>query len=354
MASNDDVVAALRAGRVTWREWRRQNPGHISLVDADLSSVNLADAEFLPTDYFRGSLDGSILSGAELWGAQFRGVSAREATFADANLSYALFHECDLTSADFSGAGVSAAVFDRTVLDDADFSNVRFSGTVFSGVDLRRVRGLANADHLSPSTLGIDTLKSSDGEIPDSFLRGCGLSDIEIAFAQLYRRNLTPGDITNITYRIDELRGTRPIQTSPVFISYSHEDTVFVDMLEQKLNEAGIRFWRDIHDLKPGPMETQIDRAIRTNPVVVLVLSKHSVKSDWVQWEATTARYLEKELQRDVLCPIALDDTWKSCQWRGPLRQQIERYYILDFSDPAKLNEQFEKLKAGLHLNYPR
>ena len=94
-------------------------------------------------------------------------------------------------------------------------------------------------------------------------------------------------------------------------------------MTERYLNQQGIRFWRDIHHATSGRLERQIDRAIRLNPTVLLVLSKHSVESDWVQHEARLARKLEIETKRDVLCPVALDDSWKNYHWPERLREQI-------------------------------
>ena len=87
------------------------------------------------------------------------------------------------------------------------------------------------------------------------------------------------------------------------------------------------------------------------------VLSEHSVRSDWVEWEVATARELEKDLQRDVLCPIALDTAWTTYNWSAPLRHQIKRYHILPFFDwrtDAALEKQFAKLVDGLALFYPR
>jgi hypothetical protein len=59
------------------------------------------------------------------------------------------------------------------------------------------------------------------------------------------------------------LRANQAVQISPLFISYSHADSMFVEKLENHLNNKGIRFWRDVHDMKSGRIETQIDRAIR-------------------------------------------------------------------------------------------
>ena len=69
--------------------------------------------------------------------------------------------------------------------------------------------------------------------------------------------------------------------------------------------------WLDRHDLVAGPLQKQIDRAVRLNDVVLLVLSKASIESDWVEHEVKTARKIERETKRDVLCPVSLDEAWK-------------------------------------------
>jgi hypothetical protein len=201
----------------------------------------------------------------------------------------------------------------------------------------------------------LDALFLSHGQLPASFLRGCGLADWEILGARLYDPNLAPDEIDRVLYEISALRAGTAIQISPLFISYSHADSVFVDEIEASLNENHIRFWRDVHHLKAGRVETQLMRAISMNPTFVLVLSAESVNSDWVEWEASKARELEKELGRDVLCPVALDAAWKTCRWPGPLRRQIEDYHVLDFSQWRErdfFNKQFDKLLDGLRLVY--
>lgn len=98
-----------------------------------------------------------------------------------------------------------------------------------------------------------------------------------------------------------------------------------------------------------------VDRAIRQNPIVLLILSEHSAKSDWVEHEARTTRELTKELGRDVLCPVALDDAWKDCKWPARLHEQIMEYHILDFSkwkDEDEFGKMFRKLIEGLDLFY--
>jgi hypothetical protein len=110
-----------------------------------------------------------------------------------------------------------------------------------------------------------------------------------------------------------------------------------------------------IHHSTASCLERQIDRAIRLNPTVLLVLSEHSVRSDWVEHEARLARKLEQETDRDVLCPIALDDRWKTCRRPEGLREQVTEYNVLDFSNwqnPDYMRHMFARLIDGLCLFY--
>ena len=146
-----------------------------------------------------------------------------------------------------------------------------------------------------------------------------------------------------------------PTQGASLFISYSRTDSAFVDKLEAALNEKGIRFWRDIHDATSGRLERQVERAMRQNPTVLLVLSANSIQSDWVEHEVREARGLEKELGRDVLCPVALDDGWKRSPWPQRVMEQVMEYNILDFSqweDESAFQRMFARLLGGLELFY--
>lgn len=88
---------------------------------------------------------------------------------------------------------------------------------------------------------------------------------------------------------------------------------------------------------------------------MLLVLSRHSVDSDWVQHEARLARKLEIETNQDVLCPILLDESWKTCNWPERLREQVNEYELLDFSnwtDDNFFQEKFKKLLVGIESFY--
>jgi len=141
-----------------------------------------------------------------------------------------------------------------------------------------------------------------------------------------------------------------------LFISYSHKDNRFVDALELKIKQTDIPYYRDVHDLGSGPMESQIRKEIHQR-IVLLILSKNSTVSDWVQIELEYARDAEKEQGRYVLCPIALDDSWNTSTttWPDRLISQIKKYAVIDFSswqNAKDFDDSFHKLKKGLETWY--
>jgi hypothetical protein len=213
---------------------------------------------------------------------------------------------------------------------------------------------LTSCTHDAPSFIDHATL-SNFRDLPIAFLLGCGFQDWQIEAAKLLRKDLSPSEITEISYRVHDLRTTSPIVVTNLFISYSHADNEFVNHLGRTFEARRIRYWRDVQDATAGPLEKIVVRAMHDNPTVLMILSKNSTNSDWVEFEAEKARELEKKLDRHVLCPIALDDSWKTCKWSAVLRNQIVKYNILpfhDWSNPADFEDKFNRLLKGLHVYY--
>jgi uncharacterized protein YjbI with pentapeptide repeats len=321
-----------------------------NLSGADLWGANLGRADFSGAHLIRAFLGGANLSGANLSEADLSGANLWEADLSGANL-----RDADLRGADLSGANLIRANLNKADLSRANLSWAKIGFTTLGNIDLSEMLGLVDIQHDSSSTLGTDTMLLSKGKIPEAFLRGCGLSDWEIEAARLYDPNLTNQDTIEILYKVVEIRASQPIQISPLFISYSHADSKFVDKLEISLNDKGVRFWRDVHHATAGPLEKQIDQAISQNRTVLLILSENSIKSDWVQHEVRKAREVEKATERYVLCPVALDDSWKTSLWPKRVVEQVMEYNILDFSkwnDNSKFKNTFIKLIDGLNLYY--
>lgn len=321
-----------------------------TFAGADLTSAELVSAEFLRINFREANLTKSNFHYAQLSYPDFTGANLRESKFQDALLYKAELSQAVLTGADFIGTN-----FLETDLKQCDLSGTKMYRTVLANMDLSDAKGLEEVDHWGPSTIGVDTISKSRGQIPERFLQGCGLSDWEIEAARLYTPGLSNHEIDESLYKIHDLRAGQAVQVSPLFISYSHKDSAFVDTLEQHLNRKGVRFWRDVHGLTSGRIETQIDRAIRQHPTLLVILSKHSFQSDWVEHEVRMARGLEKEKGWDVLCPIALDDSWTDSRWPKRMMEQIMEYNILDFSDwqnEVTFKHTFNKLIDGLELFY--
>lgn len=321
--ANQEQLEILKQGVKAWNRWREEN--------------------------FDEKID--------LSAGDFKELDLREINLCGAFLNKVNFRRANLSRADISFANLKQAIFSESALRETNITRAIVGQTIFEGINLSEIYNLETVHHILPSIIDINTLKYSKGNISPLFLRGCGLSDWEIENSKLYKPNLENEEINKIIYNIYDIRAAQALQISPLFISYSHDDTDFVNLVSKELTIKGIRFWRDIYDMTAGRMETQIDRAIQQNPTVLVVLSKNSLNSDWVQHEVRKARELEKEIGRDVLCPVALDDNWKSAPWPARVMEQIMEYNILDFSgweDDTKFNEAFTKLLNGLDLFYKR
>ena len=374
--ANEEQLKILKQGVEVWNKWRAENITiKVDLSGTDLSGLDLSGADFRDArltrvDFREANLQGARFSLANLSRAALINASLHRAHLKETRLSHAIIMNADLRDADLSSSYLHKTVLAKTdlsgaylykahlsevYLSESRFTNAAFADTTLGASDLSLAMDLEKANHHGPSTIGIDTIQKSKGRIPENFLRGCGLSDTDIEFAKLSDPDFSNAEVNRILYKVYELRANQAVQISPLFISYSHADGTFVDKLESHLNNKGIRFWRDVHDMKSGRIETQIDRAIRQNPTVLLILSEHSLQSDWVEHEVRTARELEKDLAHDVLCPVALDDSWKNSPWPRRVMEQIMEYNILDFSmwhDDDRFGHTFNKLIDGLQLFY--
>ena len=402
--ANEEHLEILQKGVEEWNRWREQNPEvapdlrEAELAGAHLVRALLDGAHLHDASLVGASLEGTHLNGARLDRARLDGAYLYDARLVGARLDGASLYDTSLVGAHLNGASLRGACLDEarlynaslrdaylqfTRLDHASLDGALLEYTVFADIDLRQVKDLESVKHHGPSHVSTSTLDRSRGQIPSAFLKGCGLSDWQIENAKLFNPDLDEDERTTIWYEIECIRGQQPWAISRVFISYTRRthteddeayntgnendegpsDEPFVEALEKRFDDKGVRYWRDVHDLKAGRLERQIDRAITLYPLVLLVLSERSVLSDWVEWEVAKARELEREYEkagepRDVLCPVALDEAWKSCTWPGPLRRQIEDYNVLDFSgwedDKEKMTRQFTRLYEGLVLNYGR
>lgn len=330
------------------------NLQHTDLTWADLTKANLSMANLQ-----KANLQEVDLKEANLFQANLSGTHFFRADLSEADLRMADLNEADLNEAKLIGVNLGGANLSRTNLVDAKLSSAVlndaiFTNTVLGNVDLSNCQNIDAIIHEGPSVIDERTLINSSN-LSKTFLRGIGLSDLAIETYRLYNPDLTPTQIVDIVYKIEEVRSRNPIQIASLFISYSQVDVEFITHLEPHLDQRGIRYWRDKKDAPAGPLEEIIVRGMQ-DKTLLLVLSKDSVQSDWVEWELEKAIELKKKgNHKYVLCPIAIDDSWKTANWPGPLISQVKKYHILDFSDwenPKFFVAQMQKLLKGLKLFY--
>ena len=286
MANPGDRAPLLHGGVDEWNTWRKNNQGVVP---------NLKDADLLRADLAGGSGVGANLyranlHGANLFGANLQGVNLREANLTGAKVGFTIFGDTNL------------------------------SGTV----------GLEECQHLGPSVVDHQTLVKS-WPVPIVFLRGCGLPETMIEYF--------PSLVS------------APIQFYSCFISYATVDEEFVERLYADLQVRGVRCWFAPEDLKIGDRFRQrIDDAIRLHDKLLMVLSKHSVKSTWVREEVESCLEREHRENRLVLFPIRLDDAVMQTTeaWAASIRRQRHIGDFRDWKDHDAYQSGFKRLLRDL------
>jgi MinD-like ATPase involved in chromosome partitioning or flagellar assembly len=118
---------------------------------------------------------------------------------------------------------------------------------------------------------------------------------------------------------------TREPQEGSCFISYSSEDSGFAERLRIDLERRGVRCWFAPHDLPIGAkIRPAIDKAIRENSRMILILSASSMASSWVEKEVETAFEREGATGTTILVPVRLDKAIMEARegWAADIRRQ--------------------------------
>jgi len=264
--ANPEHLRILKQGVNAWNKWRQENPrGDPDLIKADLRGAILEGASLVRGDLCGANLHKTELKAADLRGANLDGADCREANLLWTNLTNACLNSTNLT-----GANLAGAILRRSRLADATLGEAIMYRTTLVDLDLSGAKGLATVRHSGPSSVGIDTIYRSKGNIPEVFLRGAGVPEDFI----VYMRSV-------VAQRIDFYS---------CFISYSSKDQDFAEMLHAELQARGVRCWFAPKDLKIGDrFQERIEESIRVYDKVMVVLSVNSVDSRWVEREVQAA-----------------------------------------------------------------
>jgi uncharacterized protein YjbI with pentapeptide repeats len=297
------------------------NLGNAHLIHTDLSGANLSDAEIISANLRRSTLKSTTLERANLNCAHLDMVDLSMANLKNVDLSHAYLLEANL-----SGANLSGASFHHSIM----------SKTIFADIDLREAERLETVDHWGPSEISVSTIYISDGNIPEIFLRGCGVPENFIT----YMRSLTG----------------QALEFYKCFISFTEADDLFSERLYNDLQGAGVRCWRWKEDAKWGEtLMRSIDEAVRLYDKLIVICSEQSLKSPAVIREIERALQKEDEIARqgkwaEVLFPIRLDD-YIFTGWSHHRKVDVTAKNVGDFrlwNEPEKYKKAFDRLLRDL------
>ena len=229
--ANEEHLAQLRAGVSGWNAWRKEHPDVVpDLRQVNLSRANLKKANFIGADLSKADLYKADLEGAKLeWahlshaelikanlpkanlfranlfrakleGAKLEGAKLIGAHSIQANLSYAILINVDLTDAILRRAqlphvNLTSADLSRADLKGADLSHANLFKAYLSKTDLSGAN-LSGAD-LERAVLVGTNLKNSD--LTDCRVYGISTWDLELEGAKQRDLVITTGDQPEIT-----------------------------------------------------------------------------------------------------------------------------------------------------------
>jgi uncharacterized protein YjbI with pentapeptide repeats len=346
--ANRSHLSILKRGAGAWNRWRVKYP-HITpalrwanlrnanlcgadLRGADLRGANLAGANISKADLSSAALKGAVLTGANLIETNLTRVNLSGANLNCANLSGAILENADLT-----GANLFGAILDEANLVGADFRETEVGYTKFSNVDLSAARGLETLKHFAPSSIGIDTICISGRKIPVDFLRCAGVPEKLIDYVQCIE--------------------DKALRFHSCFISYSLKDQAFAEKLRASLEGNGVRCWLAPETLSCGErIYAQPDHAKKGRYKVLLVISEHSIASQWIAARLETARQCEIKENRRCLFPVrllSLDGIgdFEKVNGGSQISTGLREYCIQDFSDwenKDSYRKALEKLLAEI------
>jgi TIR domain/Pentapeptide repeats (8 copies) len=307
-----------------------------TLTDCNLSQANLTKAVLVEAVLTRCRMREASLCATDATASRFQSCDLRRANAEESTFEKASLVGASLISGNWAKVNASATDLLRA---DLSFSRWRgsnlhgaaMSSTVMAATDLGGVLGLDSVVFDGPCPIDDSTIRTID-PLVQPFLRGCGLPDELIDFY---------------------MSAAGAMQYYTVFISYSTAQQGFADQIYASLQTEGLRVWLATEDLKTGDRFRQvIYDEIRLHDKLLLVLSRESVASEWVEDEVNAALAREREEGRSILFPITLDNSlWQTDQaW---VRALSDKRHVCDFTqwrDAGSYRSALERLLRDLRM----
>jgi TIR domain len=132
------------------------------------------------------------------------------------------------------------------------------------------------------------------------------------------------------------------------------QDDAFVRRLYADLQSNNVRCWFAPEDLKWGEkIRHGIDEAIRFHDKLLLILSKQSVASGWVEHEVKMALAKERKEKRVVLFPVRVDNAVLESpfSWATEIRRERNIGDFTHWKNHDEYQKAFSRLLRDLKAN---
>ncbi len=336
------------------------NPSHMyhadlreaNLTGARFNGANMRGADLRGADLTGADLDRAILSDANLSGANLTNANLQRTSMIGARLSGA-----NLTGANFSGADLVRSDLTGAVLSDTDLFQTRIWGCKMSGADLsgsalgytvlqdcdlRGVIGLEQVRHDAPSSIGIDTVYRSGGQLPSLFLTGAGV----------------PGSVAALQ---ESIAADQPPLTE-CYISCRDDDEEFARKLSADLGALGVKAWVFSQHVRGNALvsrlsssdQEEIERWLRNYDKLVVVASSRALDTEAILNDIRAARDKQQSADQWLLYFVAPDDGLMRPTSRAGRNMSAENIiFDLREGDPATYDAELAKLAGAIRQDQP-
>ena len=309
---------------------------------ADLRGANLTDA-----DLDRAILSDANLSGANLTNANLARTSLIGAKLAGANLTGASFAGASLVRSDLSDATLNGTDLFQTQIWDCNMAGANLTGaalgyTMFQDCDLSAAVGLDQARHDAPSTIGVDTLYRSAGQIPAAFLSSAGV----------------PSSVASLQ---ESVAADQPLLTE-CYIACRDDDEGFARQLSEGLNSLGLRSWVFSERVRGSALvsrlsssdQEEIERWLRDYDKMIIVASSRALDTEAILNDITAARDKQQAADRWLLYFVAPDDGLMRPNSRAARTMAAENIiFDLRPGDDATYEAELAKLADAIRQDQP-
>ncbi len=128
-----------------------------------------------------------------------------------------------------------------------------------------------------------------------------------------------------------------------VFLSYSHNDKLFVEMLKLDLEKRGINTWHDDDRLDIGDIVSDvIAEGIKQSWCFLIVVSPQSINSNWVKYELDEAYDAHISKGKRIL-PVLIGKLGDE-----EIPQRLKKHLWADFRDESRYDKALDKLYRAI------